>query len=78
MYMVYWTDIQEQKSNARSKEFSTELLGEVLSFIESLRVEQRRTGMICHITLSAENPQSVGRAGVAEPSDDYDWKKRRV
>jgi hypothetical protein len=26
----------------------------------------------------SENPNSVGRPGVAEVGPDYDWKKRRI
>jgi len=33
---------------------------------------------VSFVTLCSENPNSVGRPGVADPPPDYAWKKRRV
>ena len=51
-YMVYWTLIE-----AYSKEFDD--MGEALSYMQELRNSGRR-----YVTMSAENPNQVGKMGV--------------
>ena len=78
MVMIYWTEIQEGVSAPKSKEFASEKMTEALQFTEVLRTKQRAGEILKHITLSSENPHSVGRAGVDVTGSDYDWKKRRT
>lgn len=78
MFMVYWIDIEGSMKTAQCKEFSLNEMAGALQFAEELRGRQRAGEAIGHITMSAENPDSVGLAGVAEPAADYSWKKRRV
>lgn len=77
MYMVYWTEEAEGAAVPRSKLFSSEQLVAVMNFTEALRTRQRGGELISFITMCSENPNSVGRAGVAETGADYQWKKRR-
>ena len=49
-----------------------------LHFIEALRQGQRHGLALQHITMSSQNPHSVGLAGVVEPAADYNWRKRRA
>ncbi|WP_277189107.1 hypothetical protein [Caballeronia sp. BR00000012568055] len=74
MFVVYWLEAQR---NARFERFEADALAQALSFAEALRKRQADGEDIGFITLCSENPQSVGRAGVADPPADYDWKKRR-
>jgi hypothetical protein len=74
MFVVYWL---EKQRNARFERFEADALARALSFAEGLRKRQADGDDIGFITLCSENPQSVGRAGVADPPADYDWKKRR-
>ena len=78
MFMVYWTEVHEKERTPKCKEFCTEGMTQALNFLESLRKKQRENGDIFHITMSAENPHSVGLPGVAETGPDYNWKKRRI
>jgi hypothetical protein len=45
--------------------------------MEALRSRQRQGEAVCFVAMASENPDSVGHAGVADPSPDYNWKKRR-
>lgn len=72
-------DLTEQAklvSFPRLKELTS--LKEALSFSESLRARRRAGEAIVAITMVAENPDSVGQAGVDITGPDYDWKKRRT
>lgn len=48
-----------------------------MKFMEGLRMRQRAGEAVCFVTMSSENPDSVGHPGVADPSPGYNWKKRR-
>jgi hypothetical protein len=74
MFVVYWL---EEQRNARFERFEADALAHALSFAEALRKRQADGENIGFVTLCSENPQSVGKAGVADPPADYDWKKRR-
>lgn len=78
MFVVYWTVVQQKMKMPERKEFQIHDMRAALQFMESLRNQQREFGSLCHITMSSENPNSVGRSGVAEASADYNWKKRRL
>jgi hypothetical protein len=77
MYMVYWTVVENDVNTAHGKAFDSHDMSTALHFMEALRTRQRGGESVCFVTMSSENPHSVGHPGVAKPSPDYDWKKRR-
>ena len=77
MFMIYWSVNMDGQKLANSKEFGRNAMLEALQFTESLRLQQRQGASISHITMSCENPDSVGSAGVADVAPGYAWKKRR-
>ena len=69
MYKVYWTD-----------DFGT-VFGEVYAdMTQALKVTQALRNENCYkfISMVSENPDNVTKMGVADPSPDYNWKKRRT
>jgi hypothetical protein len=78
MFVVYWTVVLQEIKMPKRKEFQTNEMHATLHLMESLRNKQREDGSVCHITMSSENPNSVGRPGVAEAGAEYNWKKRRI
>jgi hypothetical protein len=77
MYMVYWTIVEEGQSRACCAPFGSDDMMAAMRLMEQLRSRQRAGEAIRFVTMSAENPDSVGPAGVAEAGADYKWKKRR-
>lgn len=77
MFMIYWSISNDGQKQAYSREFANDRMVDALQFTESLRAEQRQGAAIRHITMSCENPDSVGHAGVADAGPEYSWKKRR-
>ncbi len=77
MYMVYWTEVDDGSAEPKSQEFATAEMSAAMQFMEGLRKRQREGDGVCFITMCSENPNSVGPPGVADPSPDYNWKKRR-
>jgi len=77
MFMIYWSVSIDGQEQACSKEFANDCMVDALQFTESLRAKQRQGAAIRHITMSCENPDSVGPAGVAATGPEYAWKKRR-
>lgn len=77
MYMVYWTVIDDHAKTPHAKEFDSRDMSSALSFMEMLRAKQRAGEGVRFITMSSENPDSVGHPGVADAGPDYSWKKRR-
>ena len=77
MFMVYWTEVHNEKASAHGREFDSSEMSVALRFMEELRTRQRAGEGICFVTMSAENPQSVGHPGAADPHPEYNWKKRR-
>lgn len=76
--VVYW--LHQAPTGAPQARFSTfaeDQLGEALKFAESLRARRRAGEAISHVAIQSELPQSVGQAGVADPSQDYAHYKRR-
>lgn len=87
MFRVYWTEqesletqgVQVPPANhVRFKDFDLQQMSKALQFAETLRCRQRAGDAIRHITMSSENPDSVGTPGVSSPSSSYNWKKRRI
>lgn len=77
MYMVYWTESDDTGSGVHGRGFSSSAMSDALKFMEELRARQRAGESISFVTMASENPHSVGHAGAADPSPDYNWKKRR-
>jgi hypothetical protein len=77
MYMVYWTVVDNEKKFPHAREFDSNDMVAALDFMEVLRKKQRHGEGICFVTMSSENPNSVGHPGIAETGPDYAWKKRR-
>jgi hypothetical protein len=77
MYMVYWTTVEDKSRTPHAREFGSDDMSAALKFMEEMRARQRAGEGLGFITLSSENPSSVGPAGVAETRADYQWKKRR-
>lgn len=77
MHIVYWTVTHEDGPESKSKPFTDEDLSAPLKFMEELRQEQYETGNIRFIVMASENPNNVGKPGVAAAGPDYDWTKRR-
>ncbi|WP_420799619.1 hypothetical protein [Noviherbaspirillum saxi] len=75
--MVYWTEVEDGAASARGREFASDDMSMAMKFMEELRARQRAGESICFVAMSSENPDSVGHPGVADPSPDYNWKKRR-
>jgi hypothetical protein len=77
MYMVYWTELDDGTATPHCREFDSHDMSAAMRFMEALRARQRNDEGVCFITMSSENPHSVGHPGVADPHPDYNWKKRR-
>lgn len=77
MYMVYWTELVDQRQRPAQAPFPTDDLRAALQFMEQLRQRKRLGEPVGFIVLASENPDSVGQAGAADPAPDYKWMKRR-
>jgi hypothetical protein len=77
MFMVYWTEVQNEIKTPKQEEFDTTEMSQALTFMEGLRTRQRAGEHISFVTMQSENPNSVGHPGVASAPANYDWKKRR-
>ena len=73
MYMVYWSDA----GVPRGETFDSDRLSDALGFAEALRRRQHAGEAVAFVTLVSENPNQVGRSGVADPEAGYAWVKRR-
>jgi hypothetical protein len=77
MFMVYWVEINDGLYTPRCEDFDSKSMSEALKLTETLRKQQAADGSVGFVTLASENPNSVGKAGAAEPPADYNWTKRR-
>jgi len=77
MYMVYWTVVDGDGYEAKSRLFDTELLDEPMKFVNELREKQYADGSIKFVVMSSENPNMVGKMGASAPDASYNWTKRR-
>jgi hypothetical protein len=68
MYCVYAVNIE----NAVLAEFIPDLV-EALKLCETLR----KAGCYRFVTMAIEDPNMVGKMGVADVDENYDWHKRR-
>ena len=76
--MVYGSETIDDGIVPRCASFPASAMADALAFTETLRRRQSRGEPVSFVTLCSENPNSVGRPGVADPPPDYAWKKRRV
>ena len=77
MYMVYWTVVGDEESEAHARSFDTSEMVPAMQFMEELRKRQRAGEGVRFITMCSEHPDVVGHPGVDVTGPDYDWKKRR-
>lgn len=78
VFMVFWMERAEDgKMVARSQEFGADDMAGGLAFMEALRTRQMNGAEVRHITMSSENPDSIGRRGVDVVGVGYSWTKRR-
>jgi len=78
MYIVYWTEFQEEKRIPLKKEFELSEIADALKYMEVLRKDKREGAPIGYITYVSENPDNVTKMGVDVVGPDYEWKKRRI
>lgn len=79
MIVVFWIDYAAGDDGvARREAFPADALAEALSFAEELRARRRAGERLSHVAIQSELPESVGAAGVADPSRDYAHYKRRI
>jgi hypothetical protein len=80
MIVVYWLERESAETAAQSRhaEFAQDALSAALRFAEELRARRTSGEAISHVSIQSELPQSVGKAGVADPSADYAHYKRRI
>lgn len=78
MFLVYWTEVQDEVIVPLAKDFPATDMSLALQFSESLRARRRNGENIRFITMASENPNSVGEGGVGITDATYSWKKRRV
>ena len=69
---VYWTN----DLGAQSQDFPD--IGLALKHTEALRARQRAGEDLTHVVMSVVNSDCTSLTGVAAPSPDYNWKKRRL
>lgn len=69
MFKVYWTNPHNNESYS----------ADFVALVDALKeCEKLRECGRSFVTMVSENPDSVGRPGVADVGPDYDWKKRRT
>ena len=77
MYMVYWTEVNGDAGIPHATPFvSTDMLA-AMAWMEQLRSRQRSGEGVRFVTMSSENPDSVGHPGVDVTGPGYNWTKRR-
>jgi hypothetical protein len=73
MFMVYWTIAE----TPHAQQFGSADMLAAMALMEQLRTRQRAGESVRFITMSSENPDSVGRPGVDVVGPGYKWTKRR-
>ena len=77
MFMVYWTVVEAGVNAPHAQPFEAADMRSALELMEQLRTRQRAGERIGFITMSSENPDSIGHPGVDTTGPDYKWTKRR-
>lgn len=80
MIVVFWlqSGSESELPRALHQAFAPDRLGEALKFAEDLRARRRAGEPLSHVAIQSEMVESVGQAGVADPSRDYAHYKRRI
>jgi hypothetical protein len=80
IYVIYWLEHWEESGSMvyEPNHTTTDDLIQALKTAEEMRKRQYSKGDISHVTLTSENPNSVGKSGVDTVDPDYNWKKRRL
>lgn len=77
MFMVYWSVVEGETWRPHATAFpATDMLA-AMALMEDLRVRQRAGEGVRFVTMSSENPDSVGHPGVDVTGPGYNWTKRR-
>lgn len=75
MFAVYWLRTMDWNEDVpHIEQFWPEEMSDALKYMEELRRDPKNR----FVTMCSENPNSVGKPGVADPSSDYNWTKRRT
>jgi len=69
MYCVYW--VEENQPQAQM--FGSNEMAHAVTY-----TEEKRKGGFKFVSMAYENPDMVGKQGVASPAADYHWPKRRT
>ena len=77
MFMVYWTVGDAEAGTPHSQPFASTDMLPAMALMEQLRTRQRAGEAIRFVTMSSENPDSVGNPGVDATGPGYKWTKRR-
>ena len=77
MFMVYWSVMDGADSTPQSQLFESDGMLAAMALMEQLRTRQRAGEGLRFITMSSENPDSVGHPGVDVVGPGYKWTKRR-
>lgn len=78
MFTVFWLQMAANcQVESSFRQFPADQMSAALKFMEELRTQQREGWDVAFVTMASENPNNVGKMGAADPSDDYDWTKRR-
>lgn len=78
MIVVFWLESRDSTGEPRARSFPSDALSDALKFAEDLRGRRRAGEAISHVAIQSELPESVGHAGVSDPSPDYAHYKRRI
>ncbi|QYF91765.1 hypothetical protein KY495_13255 [Massilia sp. PAMC28688] len=77
MFMVYWTVVEGDVGTPHATPFAATDMLAAMALMEQLRVRQRAGEGVRFVTMSSENPDSVGHPGVEAAGPGYSWTKRR-
>ncbi len=76
--MIFWMEPAEDGTMAaHAREFAADDMSGGLALMQALRTRQTNGAQVRHITMSSENPASIGRQGVDVVDASYSWTKRR-
>ncbi len=77
MFMVYWTLMEGETATPHAQSFASTDMLPAMALMEQLRTRQRAGEGVRFVTMSSENPDSVGHPGVDVVGPGYKWTKRR-
>lgn len=77
MFMVYWTIVEGDVATPHAEAFESTDMLPAMALMEQLRTRQRAGEGVRFVTMSSENPESVGHPGVDVTGPGYKWTKRR-